>query len=230
MSEQPSPIPEMPPGTWRALVVVGVLLVLLIVQLLTVGAPPGTGLAVLADFLLGLVAATAGVWVLGGAFNVEGNVSGFSVKAAGGIALLFLVTFVLRLFYNAGGEVSGPVFVDLNEWTTIGPTLTRFQKEHDNNMPRAIDLQIASEIRPQIMAFRPLPPDREYSYRSTFWGAILENPRVSFLKDIEQRQACLSFEPRGEDGYVARLEFDGLEEAHKSFESGETVTVTYCSE
>lgn len=230
MSEPPSPVPEMPPGTWRALAVVGVLLALLIIQLLTVGAAPGTGLAVLADLLLGFVAASAGVWILGGVFNIEGRISGFVVKAAGGVALLFLITFVLRPFYSAGGEVSGPVSVDIGEWTTIGPTLTRFQNEYDTNRPGAIEVQIAPEIQPQVMAFRPLPPEREYSFSSTFLGALFENPRLSFLKDIEARQNCLFFDESEQGNYFARLEVEQLIEADKTFDSGDTVTVFYCSE
>ena len=190
-------------GTLQGIKLCAGLLLLLFLTVFVLGAPPGTAQAVVADVLLGLLLAVAGVWVVGGMIEFDSTVKDVSIKAGGGIAILLLSVFYFSPFYSAAKvQVSHIENYKLNSWATVAIILDEFQMQFRQDERDAINIHIPSNIAQKVLRFRPDPVGNEIVYKDQ-WSflcrnpnmrCLCENPKLRILKKIESRQKCLSFE------------------------------------
>ncbi|MDA7428951.1 hypothetical protein PGB28_10835 [Primorskyibacter aestuariivivens] len=207
-------------AAWICAGLLGVLFVILFV----IGAPAGTGQAVFADMLIGLIFAVAGVWVVGGMIEFSSKLYDVGVKAGGGIAILLLVTFYIRPVYGASGTVLYDVNIPLGPDSTIEQVVATFETEFHGQVGDAIQLKIAKDIRYKVLRFRPAPP-RVETVMLRASGDLLRrnNPKAAILEQINAQQECLQFVREG-DVFVAKLDETRLE--HTTTKDG--LDVFYC--
>ena len=214
-------------GTRWGLAVCAVLVLLLFLSIHFLGAAPGTAQAVLADALLGLLLAVAGVWVVGGIIELHTTLYDVSVKAGGGIAIVLLVAVSVRPIYYASGQVAYAESITINPWGTVGTIISHYNEQFARMQADAIHVAIPSNIENEVLRFRAThPPDITAEYKAN-WGFPRRNPKLRILDAIEERQECLSFH-EGENGEVrAALDKDKLETKSGS-RGGEEQIIIVC--
>ncbi len=183
-------------GTVQGLVVCAVLLVLLTLFIYVLGVPPGTAKATLADALLGLLIAVAGVWVVGGMIKIKTSLYGIDLKAFGGIAILLVVVLYFRPFYGASGQAEYADSITLDPCDTIGTIISFYEDQFGVQKEDGIQFEISEDIRKKVMNFRAYKPGSKVVYQAN-WGFPRRNPVLRILDQIEDRQKCLKFKEEG---------------------------------
>ena len=192
-------------GTRQGLWVCAVLLALLFVNVFLFGTPPETAQAVLADVVLGLLIAVAGVWVVGGMIELDSTLGDIGIKVGGGVAILLCATFYVRPIYFASGQSSHAESITLAPWATIAPIITEYEGQFSRREPNAIHLKVPDDIREKVLNFRAERPEYGTAYKAN-WGFPRRNPKLRILDQIQERQECLSFVEK--DGKVVVMLID----------------------
>lgn len=147
-----------------------------------------------------------GVWGVGGMIEFSGTIEDLAVKASGGIAIVVLVMFVFRPFYDTAVDTSFDEEFEIGEYGTVGALLSIYEQQFYQDEEHAIQIVIPNEIRERIMRFKAEPAGQTARYRAR-WDLLRQrNPRLEILAKISARQSCVSFVEETGDRVVVRLE------------------------
>ena len=178
---------------WGFIITLIAILVLFYLVFIT-GTPPGSGRAIVADFVLAAGLGALGVYGIGGMIEIGGKLFDFSVKAGGGIAIIVLVMFVVRPFHSADINTSYDEEFEVAADGTIGVLLETYNDQFLKSERDAIQVIIPEENKEKILNFKAEQIGKTAIYRANWDLLRRRNPRIALLKIIEERQSCLSFE------------------------------------
>jgi hypothetical protein len=216
-----NPVRGMTKGTRQGLYVCSVLLAILLGLTVFRDVSPGTPLARVLDFVLGLCFAIAVTFVVGGIFEIDGKIKDFSLKAGGGAAILFATMFWLQPISSAQPAPRWKKVVVLPADETLSFIIGQVDSERRQG-DTAYKFDYGGQ-EDMIRRLRPLPPSAgSVTYNGNSWPEIFDR--------IDDDASCLNITVDETSSVISlKLSDKMTRTADQTVGDGRTVTQVLCT-